>query len=159
MRISQEIFPRVVALIVSISKEKKPNVMTVSFLMPISFEPKYLAFSLSPKRYTFELLKKNPQFTFNICEKNLLEVAKICGSYSGREKNKFELVNITPEKSTFIEAPSIKECPISFECEREWMEKFGDHYLVIGKVLKEKVKKEKFPPLLHKSGDEFLEIK
>ncbi len=57
MRISEQIFPRVVILICS-TDGKKDNVMSASFLMPISFEPKYLAFSILPKRHTFKNLKK-----------------------------------------------------------------------------------------------------
>ena len=50
MKISEQIFPRVVALICTSNKEKKPNVMTASFLMPISFEPKILSASIVPTR-------------------------------------------------------------------------------------------------------------
>jgi flavin reductase (DIM6/NTAB) family NADH-FMN oxidoreductase RutF len=36
------------------------------------------------------------------------------------------------------------------------MEEFGDHFLVVGEVLNEWVRKEKFQPLLHYSGDIFM---
>ncbi len=160
MKISQQIFPRVVALIATFSnKQKRDNVMTASFVMPLSFEPKYLAFSISPKRYTFEILNERKEFTFNICDENLLECAKICGSYCGREKDKFKLANLTKEKSKFVLPPTIKECPISFECQLIKMEEFGDHFLAVGKVLNERVRKENFSPLLHKSQDIFLKVK
>jgi len=139
MRISEQIFPRAVALICSTNKGD--NVMTASFVIPVSFKPKYVAFSISPKRYTFENLKKVKEFTLNILSKGLIKEAKICGSYSGRERDKFELAELEKEKSKFIKPPMIKNCPISFECEIEEMKEFKDHYLVVGKVINEVIKK------------------
>ena len=46
--------------------------------------------------------------------------------------------------------------PISFECKAIKMEEFGDHFLVVGEVLNEWVREEKFKPLLHYSGDTFM---
>lgn len=154
MKISEQIFPRIVVLISSTDGEKD-NVMTASFLMPISFNPKYLAFAISPKRYTFENLKKIKEFTLNILAEEMLKEAKICGSYSGREKNKFELAKLEKEKSKFVKPPLIKNCPISFECKIEEMREFGDHYLVVGKVLNEVIRKKDFKPLLHKTAEIF----
>jgi flavin reductase (DIM6/NTAB) family NADH-FMN oxidoreductase RutF len=158
MKISQQIFPRVVALIVTISKEGKPNVMTASFLMPVSFEPKYLAFSIAPTRHSFKNLKEVKEFTLNICEENMLKEAKICGSYSGKDEDKFKLANLEIENSSKVKPPLIKKSPISFECEIEFMKEFGDHFLVVGKVIQEHVRKEDFKPLLHKSGDIFPKL-
>jgi len=75
MKISEQIFPRVVALICTSNKEGKPNVMTASFLMPISFEPTILAVSFHQK-YSFENLKEVPEFTLNILTKEIYVVAK-----------------------------------------------------------------------------------
>lgn len=156
MRISEQIFPRTVALIVSTNE--KNNVMTASFIMPISFNPKYLAFSISPKRYTFENLKKIKEFTLNVCSQEMLEVAKICGTYSGRDRDKFEMLKLKKERSRFVKPQMIENCPIFFECKIEDMKEFGDHFLVVGKVLNEVIRKRDFEPLLHKSGDVFLTV-
>ena len=158
MRISEQIFPRVVALIVSVDENRKENVMTASFLMPISFEPKYVAIAVAEERLTFENLKKTKEFTLNICSKEMKEKAIICGSYSGREKDKFELAKIEREKSKIVKPSLIKESPISFECKVEFMNKFGDHWLVVGKVVEEHVRRKEFSPLLHKSKDKFFYV-
>jgi len=157
MRISQQIFPRCVVLIGSCSKEGKENVMTASFVMPISFEPKYLAFSISPERETFKNLSETKEFTLNLVSKEMKKIAEICGSYSGKEKDKFKLAGIEKERGEFVKAPLIKQSPISFECKVEKMEKFGDHFIVVGKVVKEHIRKKDFIPLLHKSGEIFME--
>jgi len=158
MRISEQIFPRVVALICT-TDGKKDNVMTASFLMPVSFEPKYVAVSISPQRHSFSNLKKVPEFTLNILEEKMLEIAKICGSYSGKDTDKFKLANLKKEKSKKVKPPMIKNCPVSLECEVELIEEAGDHYLVLAKVVSETVRKKNFNPLLHKTGDIFPKIK
>jgi flavin reductase (DIM6/NTAB) family NADH-FMN oxidoreductase RutF len=156
MKISEQIFPRVVALICTSNKEGKPNVMTASFLMPISFEPKILAVSVSPKRYSFDNLKEVPEFTLNILARKMKEIAKICGSFSGRKCDKFRMAKLKIEKSKKVSPPVIKNCPISLECKVLKMKEFGDHFLVVGEVLEEWIRKEKFNPLLHKTGEIFM---
>jgi len=158
MRISEEIWPRPVAILTTVSKEGRPNGMTVSFLMPISFEPKYVAVSVSPRRYSFQNLNEVKEFGLNVLEKSQKKLAEVFGTLSGRDEDKFEVAGVKPIKSEAIRPPLI-ECPISLECEVVFMEEFGDHYVVIGKVLREHVRKKEFEPLLHKSGDFFPEIK
>ena len=159
MKISEQIFPRVVALICTSNKEGKPNVMTATFLMPISFGPKILAVSIAPTRYSFENLKEVPEFTLNILTKEMKEIAEICGSFSGRKVDKFKIAKLEIEKSEKVLPPVIKNCPISLECKVLEMKEFGDHFLVVGKVLKEWIRKENFDPLLHKSGKVFMSAK
>jgi flavin reductase (DIM6/NTAB) family NADH-FMN oxidoreductase RutF len=159
MRISEQIFPRVVALIVSVDEKGKENVMTASFLTPVSFEPKYIAIAIAEERLTFENLKKTKEFTLNVCGEEMKEKAIICGSYSGREKDKFELAKLEKEKSKVVKPSLIKEAPISFECKVEFMKKFGDHWLIIGKILEEHVREKEFFPLLHKTKNIFPSLK
>ncbi|MEM5791148.1 MAG: flavin reductase family protein [Candidatus Aenigmatarchaeota archaeon] len=157
MRISQQIFPRCVVLIGSYNKEGKENVMTASFVMPVSFEPKYVAFSISEERETFKNLSETKEFTLNLVSKEMRKIAEICGKYSGKEKDKFKLAGIEKEKGDIVKTPLVKESPISFECKVEEIKKFGDHFIVVGKVLKEHVRREDFKPLLHKTGKIFME--
>ena len=158
MRISELLFPRLTVLITSINKQGKPNVMTASFIMPISFEPKILAFSISPNRYTFQNLKEVPEFCVCVLKEEQKEVAKICGSYSGRNVNKFELANLTIENSEKIKPPRIKECPICLECKLIDLKKYGDHFIAVGEVVNEIVREESFKPLLHMSGEKYAKI-
>jgi flavin reductase (DIM6/NTAB) family NADH-FMN oxidoreductase RutF len=155
MRISKQIFPRPIVLITTVDKEGKPNVMTASFIMPVSFEPKYIAVAISPQRYTFENLKETKEFVVNIASKEMKKKAEICGSYSGRTTDKFKLANLETENAKIVKAPLLKEAPISFECKLEFMKEFGDHFIVVGEVVEEHVRKQKFEPLLHCSGNDY----
>lgn len=155
MRLSEQIFPRQVVLIATSSAEGKPNVMTASFVMPVSFEPKFVAFSISPDRLTFENLKQVPEFTMNILSDSQAKEASICGAHSGRDADKFTLARLDALPARKIHPPVIY-CPISFECKVSEVRKFGDHYLVVGIVVDEWIREEDFTPLLHKSGKDYM---
>ena len=159
MRISQQIFPRPTALITTIGKNNKENVATFSFIMPVSFKPKYIAFSVSPERHTFKNLSETKEFVVNVLSKEMRKEAEICGSFSGRDRDKFILAKLTREKAEKVKPPLIRECPISLECKVVFMQEFGDHYLVVGRVEKEHIRKEEFDPLLHFSSDVFATMK
>jgi len=156
MKISAQIFPRPVALITTISKDGSPNVATFSFIMPISFEPKFVALALGSDVFSFAHLETTKEFGLNILKREQVRLAQICGSYSGKDIDKFKLAGLSVEKAKEIRPPLIKEAPISLECKVEFTQKFGDHYLVVGKVVREIIREEKFDPLLHYTGDSFF---
>ncbi|MEM1515125.1 MAG: flavin reductase family protein [Candidatus Bathyarchaeia archaeon] len=158
VNISKLIFPRVVALITTCDKNGTPNVASFSFLMPISFEPKYLAFSVAPERYTFKNLKDVGEFVVNIPGEEMLKEVWICGTISGRNVDKFSLVRLEMEKSLKVRPPRIRGCLVQLECTIEFMEKFGDHYLIVGRIVQEHVSQTNFKPILHYSGKTFYRI-
>ena len=153
MRISMLIGPRPVCLIGTWDeRNKRTNLMTASFVMPVSFAPSYVAFAVAPSRYTWELLKEVPEFTINMLTNVQEEISEICGSYSGRDVDKFKEANITPVKSEKIKPHWVKECPVAAECMVEFTKLFGDHYIVVGKIVAEHINNTDYKPLLHWSG-------
>lgn len=83
------VFPRPVALITTGTQEED-NVATYSFLMPVSFDPKYVSFAVAPSRYTYELLKENKEFVLHLVERDLIDEVLFCGSKSGSDVDKFK---------------------------------------------------------------------
>ncbi|MEM0049068.1 MAG: flavin reductase family protein [Candidatus Bathyarchaeia archaeon] len=156
--ISRLIFPRVVALITTCDRSGRANVASFSFLMPVSFEPKYIAFSVAPERHTFKNLNEVKEFVANIPSEGMLKEVWICGTKSGRDFNKFALAGLETEKSLKVLPPRIKNCPVNLECIVEFMERFGDHYIVVGRVVEEHVSQIDFKPILHYSGKIFYKI-
>jgi flavin reductase (DIM6/NTAB) family NADH-FMN oxidoreductase RutF len=157
-KISQLIFPRVVALITTCSKDGKPNVAAFSFLMPLSFNPKYVAFSIDPSRHSYSNLQEIKEFVVNIPTEFMLDKVWVCGSRSGREADKFSLTGLTMLESVKVRPPRIKECPVQLECLVEFDGEFGDHHLIVGRVVEEHVETMEFKPLTHYSGRVFHKI-
>lgn len=159
MRISQQIFPRPVVLVVTVNGKGKENVMPASFVMPVSFSPKYVAVAIAPERHTFSNLKEVGEFTVNVATLEMLDQVKVCGSYSGRDVDKFSIAKLTKAPSKKVKPPGIAESPVTLECVVTRMDLFGDHYLVVGRVVEEHVRRTEFSPLLHYTGDRYMEAR
>ncbi|MGC9104394.1 MAG: flavin reductase family protein [Candidatus Methanodesulfokora sp.] len=157
-RISELLYPRLTVLITTCDKRGRPNVAAFSFLMPISFDPKYLAFAVAPTRHTFDNLKEVGDFVVNVPTAEMLDKVWICGKLSGRDSDKFRMTGLTPVPSRVVRPPRVEECPVQLECIVEEMKEYGDHYLVVGKVVAEHVSKLDFQPLLHLSGSTFFKV-
>ncbi len=68
-------------------------------------------------RYTYEMLKRNPEFTVNVPIKGLDKNAfRICGTLSGRDMDKISESGLTLEEPEIITVPGIKEFPLTLEC-------------------------------------------
>lgn len=68
-------------------------------------------------RYTKEQLDKTGEFTISIpLNGPIPEIAKVCGSQSGRDINKVEAAQLTLEEPEVTNTPGIKEYPLTLEC-------------------------------------------
>ena len=74
------------------------------------------AIAVCPPRYSWRFLEEVDEFVIAVPDDSLLDAAKLCGSRSGRDIDKFEEAAITPVKSVHVRPPSIMECPINIEC-------------------------------------------
>lgn len=68
-------------------------------------------------RHTSTMLDANPEFTVNIplesVDKNII---RVCGTQSGRDVDKFQLLGLTPEAPESISVPGIRQLPLTLEC-------------------------------------------
>lgn len=102
-----------VILVSFYDKEGIPNVTTISSSYTLK---DMVALGFSSKGYAINQIKEVTDFVINIPDNTLLSEMDYCGKNSGYECKKFDNINLTPIKSQVINAPIIKECPISIEC-------------------------------------------
>jgi len=123
----------------------KYNGMTAAWVSRVSWDPPLVMISISPKRYTLELLKEYKEFAINIVPASLVKSAlEVFGNLSGREVDKFEVSGVKVEKGRKIKTPVILDASVVIECTLENMVEAGDHYIVIGKAVEAyKIKNEK----------------
>jgi len=157
-RVSEIIFPRMTGLVITCDSQGKPNIAAFSFLMPISFEPKYVAFAVSPRRKTYENLREVEEFVLAIPPSEMIEKVWACGTKSGRETDKFVLLGLETVRAKTVKPPLLRSMPVQLECRMELFKEFGDHWLVVGRVLKEHVEKLDFQPVLHYSKNVFTTV-
>ena len=69
-----------------------------------------------PSRYTYRCIEHSGCFSVNVPTEAMAGACGICGSKSGRDMDKFAECKLTLEKATSVLAPTVKECPIVYEC-------------------------------------------
>lgn len=104
-------------LLVTVGKDKRPNVMTIGWgtLGSIWGLPVFEVL-VRPSRYTYGLLEQSGDFTVNVPPASLSEVVAFCGMVSGRTHDKFKEKGLTPVPGKRVKAPIIQECVIHYEC-------------------------------------------
>lgn len=112
-----------------------PNVMTAAWTGIICSDPVITYVSLRPSRYTHELITKNKEFVINLPTWKEARAVDTVGVKSGRNEDKFALTGLTPEPSSQLSAPQIKECPVSIECKVLEIRPFGTHDMFLAEVV------------------------
>ena len=101
-----------------VDKAGKTNVLTLGWgqIGPFYHGHPVCSIAVTPLRYSWRFLEEVPEFVLAVPDDSLKEAAQLCGTESGRDMDKFERSGLTRVKSRFLQAPSIKECPINIEC-------------------------------------------
>lgn len=134
LRASRLINAGPVVLITSHYKDRT-NVMTAAWVTPLSFRPPLVGVAIHPARFTHDLIKKSEQFVINVPGISLLKAVEICGTYSGRDVDKFVKAGITPVDALEVDAPLVEECLGHIECVLVDTYIVGDHTLFVGQVV------------------------
>ena len=125
------LYPCPVVLVTSKLKSIE-NVLTVSWTGIASSHPEYVTIAINPKRYSHKIIKQSGCFCINIPNVSLLNETDYCGSYSGREINKFDKCGFHKTyKENFI---LIDECPMNILCDVKSIIELGSHDLFIAAV-------------------------
>jgi flavin reductase (DIM6/NTAB) family NADH-FMN oxidoreductase RutF len=103
-------------LLLATPGKTRPNVMTLSWHMPMEFEPPLVGCVLSNRDYSFKLLKAARECTLNIPTVELADRVVAVGNCSGRDTDKFQTCGFTAKPARRVAAPLVAECYASLEC-------------------------------------------
>jgi flavin reductase (DIM6/NTAB) family NADH-FMN oxidoreductase RutF len=130
------IYPRLVILVSCIDpKTKNPNIITIAWATPLSFNPPLVGILVAHQRYSHELISSAREFVINIPTVEILDKANKCGRVSGRRHDKFSEIGLTAKPAKIVKTPIVEECVAHLECKVVDQLKTGDHTLFIGKVV------------------------
>jgi flavin reductase (DIM6/NTAB) family NADH-FMN oxidoreductase RutF len=111
------------------------NIMTAAAFGFYSFKPPCVMVGIRPENLTFDLISAKREFGINLPSREQIDVARVCGSVSGRTVDKFSAAGLTPQKGKVIESYLIAECPVSLECRVVHEIQFGgSHRWFIGEI-------------------------
>lgn len=122
-------------VMVSVGDMKESNIITVAWTGILNTNPATVYISVRPERHSYEIIKQKGEFVINLTTEKLAYATDWCGVKSGRNIDKFQEMKLTKEKAKFVEAPMIKESPVSVECKLKEIKQLGTHHAFIAEVL------------------------
>ena len=125
----------------SYDKDGKPNMMTAAWVGICCSKPPCVTVSLRKATYTYHNIMERKAFTVNIPSKNYIKEADYFGTVSGKEVDKLAATGLTPIKGDHVDAPYIKEFPVSVECKLVNTLELGLHTMFIGEIMDVKADK------------------
>lgn len=161
----------VVPAVVVVKSGEDLDALACAWHIALSFDPPLFAVAISPKRYSYKLLKQGKEFTANFLTFDNINIIATLGRTSGRDIDKFATYRIKTTPSSEIETPLLKDAYAAYECRLVRQIKAGDHTLFIGRVLavhyeskyfdrKKKIPIMKsFTPALYLGADHYAGIK
>ena len=129
------IYPLPAVLVSCGATPEEYNVLTVSWTGTICSNPPMCYVSIRPERHSYDIIKRTGAFVINLTNRDMEFATDFCGVKSGRECNKFEMANLTPQKAECVDAPIILESPVSIECKVVEVKPLGSHDMFIAEVV------------------------
>lgn len=141
-------------VMVSTADKKKPNSMTMAWLMMVEFEPPLIACIMSEDNYSFKALKKTKECVINIPTVNMVKTVVGVGNTTGANVDKFKKFHLTALPGSRVAVPLIGECYANLECkviDTKMVSKYNMFILEVVKAWATPMKKR--PLFLHHAGN------
>ena len=158
--------PRPAYLIVTRKPNGGLNVMAASWVTPVSEEPFNVALSIDREAYTCELLEASGEATINVVGEEMASIVWRAGSTSGREVDKWNLLDLEPLEPKIIGTPGVRGAYAVLECVLKNKIDVGECRLFIMEVKSVRVRRDLYTRygwdyrrariLLHSSGRAFV---
>ncbi len=140
------------------------NIITVAWAGTVCTNPPMLSISVRPERYSYHMIKETREFVVNLTTESLAYATDYCGVRSGRDVDKFQEMELTPEKASKVKAPMIKESPVNIECKVKEVLELGSHHMFLAEVVgvhvdenymneKNKFELSKAKPIVYSHGE------
>ena len=141
-------------VLVSSKWKDETNIMTMGWYTVMEFTPSLVGCVIAGGNRSFDLIRKSGQCVINLPTLDMAKTTVGIGNCSGGDIDKFEKFGLTAQKSSRVDAPSIKECFASFECILHDGRMIKDYNYFIFEVVKARVATApKYPKTIHYRGD------
>lgn len=129
-------FPRPVLLVTTRDADGRDNIVTVSWAGVACTHPPMVTVSLRQSRHSHATILATKEFVVNVPTSKQREAVELCGTCSGRDKDKFAVAGLTPLPASLVSAPLIAECPLNLECRVRHILPLGSHDLFVAEIVK-----------------------
>lgn len=137
----------------------RANVMPLSWLTMLDFDPPLVGLVLSDRNYSFAALKSTGECTLNVPTRAIAQQAVACGNVSGATVDKFAKFGLTAIPAARVRAPLVAECPLNFECrvvDVGMVKKYDFFVLEVVKAWIDSPAPKRWQTIHHLGGDRFM---
>lgn len=121
-------------VLVGCGNMKHTNLITIAWTGIVNSNPAMTYISVRPSRYSYNAIKETGEYTINLVSREIVRATDKCGVYTGEKVNKFKSFGLTPEKGSRVDAPIVKQSPISLECKVKDIIKLGSHDMFLSTI-------------------------
>jgi len=129
------VLPTPVWVVGTYDGEGRPNAMSAAWGGICCSQPPCLAVSLRKATYTYGNIVARKAFTINVPSEAYARQADYFGMVSGKNVDKFAAAELTPIRSSIVDAPYIEEFPLVVECRLLHSIEIGLHTQFVGEIL------------------------
>jgi flavin reductase (DIM6/NTAB) family NADH-FMN oxidoreductase RutF len=129
------IYPLPAVMVTMRDKNGRDNIITIAWTGTICTNPAMAYISVRPERYSYPILKETKGYVINLTTKDLVYETDFCGVKSGKDIDKFKVLQLKKEEAVHINAPMIKKSPVNIECRVKEIIPYGSHHMFISEVL------------------------
>ena len=140
------IVPRPIALVSTTSKDGNNNVAPFSYFNGVCSNPPTIMFAPARRGWdghekdTLINIRNNQEFVINIVSESFAEKMVKCSSDFDPDIDEFQVSGLTPESSSKVSPPKVKESKINLECKLDQIVEIGDGtagsgFVVLGTIV------------------------
>ncbi len=129
------LYPLPVVMVSCQRKDERPNIITVAWAGTICSDPVMVSISVRKERYSHGIIAETGEFVINLVTQDLVYATDYCGVKSGRDVDKFKMMNLTPVAINGVNAKAIGESPLSLACRVKEIKELGSHDMFIAEVV------------------------
>lgn len=126
--------PNPVALVCTKKPDGSTNLATVSWWTYLAFNPGMIAYAMSKKSYSGEMVRNSGKVILTIPGKDIAEAVMGCGSTSGRNTDKIAKFGIEMQELPGSDIQVPLHSRVAIQCRMKDFVEVGDHYLYICEV-------------------------
>ena len=128
------LYPLPVVMVSLRGADGRNNIITIGWAGTVCSDPPMVSISVRPERFSFKQLMDTREFVINLTTRNLAWATDYCGVKSGRDVDKFKVLNLTPIDGVKTGAPMIAESPVNIECRVTQVLPLGTHHMFLAEV-------------------------
>ena len=140
------IVPRPIALVSTTSKDGNNNVAPFSYFNGVCSNPPTIMFAPARRGWdghekdTLINIRNNQEFVINIVSESFAEKMVKCSTDFNPDIDEFQVSGLTPESSSKVSPPKVKESKINLECKLDQIVEIGDGtagsgFVVLGTIV------------------------